>query len=456
MKYVVQTCVLSKRWRYIWTSLPVLRLEMEEHWTTIDDEDRDLAHADEKRFVNFVDKVLRFRDDSDIHAFYLEGLHNEEITINNAYKWIAKVVSQNVQELVIKICIKEDVEFPACLCTCDTLTKLNLELHPYFGRRYKVILPSAMSLPQLRSLTLQSLWVDDEKLANKFLSSFPALESLVMQCCRFYNMNLNLSLPNLRYFELLEVYEDHTSVHLFAPSLTTLDYTGYMSASFTLESLSSLVHANMYLWNRSEDQGEGEIHAQKKKKYSQLVMKFLKGLHNAKVLELDDSSLKALVVGPPDKPDSQLLLFPYIQRLKLAAGLSTVSMRSIFYMLKISPCIEYLQFEVEGNLGAFSDAGFIDYSICSFHLHLKFVMIKSFRGSDIELRFLEILLKHAMVLEKVVLVGCFTVEELQQKEEDMAKILGMLQIYPKASTNVVISYSDSYTTCTPLHIWLDS
>lgn len=83
-------------------------------------------------------------------------------------------------------------------------------------------------------------------------------------------------------------------------------------------------------------------------------------------------------------------------------------------------------------------------------------MIKSFRGSDIELRFLEILLKHAMVLEKVVLVGCFTVEELQQKEEDMAKILGMLQIYPKASTNVVISYSDSYTTCTPLHIWLDS
>lgn len=56
---------------------------------------------------------------------------------------------------------------------------------------------------------------------------------------------------------------------------------------------------------------------------------------------------QALVVGPPDKPDSQLLLFPYIQRLKLAAGLSTVSMRSIFYMLKISPCIEYLQFEVE-------------------------------------------------------------------------------------------------------------
>ncbi|KAI3973155.1 hypothetical protein MKW92_013385 [Papaver armeniacum] len=177
------------------------------------------------RFVNLVNKVLSLHDNSDIHTFYLDAYPNGEITLSDMYRWIATVVSHNVQELSIDKCILKDFEIPACLCTCKSLTKLELRLENGSDLDCKVILPSAVSLPRLKSLRLNlgGFWFDDEKLTNKFFSSLPTLESLVIRHGGLNNMNLNMSFPNLTYFEFYDPvdYRNNVEVKLYAPSLTS-------------------------------------------------------------------------------------------------------------------------------------------------------------------------------------------------------------------------------------------
>ncbi|XP_026408795.1 putative F-box/FBD/LRR-repeat protein At1g78760 [Papaver somniferum] len=467
MKYVVKTCVLSKRWRYIWTSLPKLRFvfyeETDEEEEEQDEEDID-SDLVQMRFVNLVNKVLSLHDNSDIHTFYLDAYRNWEITLSDMYRWIATVVSHNVQELSIDKGIDKDFEIPACLCACKSLTKLELRLENGSDLDHKVILPSAVSLPRLKSLRLNfgGFWFDDEKLTNKFFSSLPTLESLVIRQGGLNNMNLNMSFPNLTYFEFYHPVDqsNNVEVKLYVPSLTSIILKGYMPAIFFLEDLSSSVSADMHIWIKRKNNGKGvflEIHAERKESYTQLVLRFLRGLHNARVLKLNSSFFEALG-GSPDILKSRKLQFRYLKLLKLSVGLSRDSMRTIFYMLKISPNIEslYMRLGPEDSLDISVHPFYDEVKLNSENVgglglpdmayYLKFVEIKYLKGSVNELKLLADLLKHATVLERVVLCSFSTKEELKQKEKEMEKFYELLLTFPKASTNVMISYSVSEVT----------
>ncbi|KAI3830681.1 hypothetical protein MKX03_005427 [Papaver bracteatum] len=161
-----------------------------------------------------------------------------------------------------------------------------------------------------------------------------------------------------------------------------------MPTSFTLENLSSLVRADMRIWIKREDIGDGvfpEIRAGKKEYYTQLTLRFLRGFHNVKVLTLNGSFLK----------------------------LNAEEIRG----LALPCCMIY---------------------------HLKVVKIKYLRGRVNELKLLASLLKHSMVLEKVILFSrCLNKYHLKEKEKEMEKFREMLLTFSRASTNVVISYSVS-------------
>ncbi|KAI3938795.1 hypothetical protein MKW98_011947 [Papaver atlanticum] len=245
---------------------------------------------------------------------------------------------------------------------------------------------------------------------------------------------------------------------LYAPSLASFVLKGYMPTSFTLENLSSLVRADMrILWIKREDIGDGvfpEIRAEKKKEYyTQLTLRFLRGFHNVRVLTLNGSFLKALG-GSPDILDSQPLEFYHLQFLKLSGGSSRESLRTIFYMLKISPNIKALYLRLGPQVSRCVDPVYPFYHelnaedikglalpCCMIH-HLKVVKIKYLRGRVNELNLLATLLKHSMVLEKVILCSrCLNKYHLKEKEEEMEKFREMLLTFPRASANVVISYS---------------
>ncbi|KAI3943287.1 hypothetical protein MKW92_037427 [Papaver armeniacum] len=162
-----------------------------------------------------------------------------------------------------------------------------------------------------------------------------------------------------------------------------------MPAIFSLEDLSSSVSADMHIWIKRKNNGKGvflEIHAERKESYTQLTLRFLRGLHNAHVLKLNSSFFE-------DSLD--ISVHPFCDEVKLNS-------------------------ENIGGLGLPDMA---------YHLNVN------------ELKLLAGLLKHALVLEKVVLCSLSTKEELKQKEKEMEKFYKMLVTFPKASTNVMISYS---------------
>ncbi|XP_026439227.1 uncharacterized protein LOC113337893 isoform X1 [Papaver somniferum] len=246
-----------------------------------------------------------------------------------------------------------------------------------------------------------------------------------------------------------------------------------MPTRFTLENLSSLVRADMHIWIKREDIGDGvfpEIRAEKKEYYTQLTLRFLRGFHNVKVLTLNGSFLKRTIIykmslffaflcakalgGSPDILDSQPLEFCHLQFLKLSGGSSRDSLRTIFYMLKISPNIKGLYLRL-GPQDSFDPVYPFYHELnaeeirglampCCMIYHLKFVKIKYLRGRSNELNLLASLLKHSMVLEKIILCSrCLNKYHLKEKEEEMEKFREMLLTFPRASANVVISYSVS-------------
>ncbi|KAI3873871.1 hypothetical protein MKW98_001520 [Papaver atlanticum] len=120
--------------------------------------------------------------------------------------------------------------------------------------------------------------------------------------------------------------------------------------------------------------------------------------------------------GSPGILDAQPLKCCNLQHLELETYLSRDCLCSIFYVLEISPNIESVSLQISKlnllappvypycdevkfspeNIGDYWDAGL---SLSCMILHLKFVEIKGLRGCVNELKFLEILLKHAMTPE---------------------------------------------------------
>ncbi|KAI3962608.1 hypothetical protein MKW98_008475 [Papaver atlanticum] len=428
-KYAVKTCVLSKRWRYIWNSLSVLNFSEKSHISESNDEDSyNESHSD--IFVEFVDRVLNLRDKSDIQLINLD-CSNLYTTGSIIYGWIDIAVERNVQELYIKTKVEDGFKIPPCLCTCESLTKLELQLTGWVEDDYenRITLPCDMSLPRLKLLHLRlehiSFDDDDENQTNRFFSSFPSLELLIIEigCRGFHNTKLDISLPKLKYFVFdCQNDESNSGVKLHAPSLASFSCVSYLSTNFILEGLSSLVDADIEIKISIEDYmpaSNSVIHEDKKEFYVRRCMRFLRGLHKAKVLTLRNSFIKALG-GAPHILDTQLLEFHNLKCLELWSSLSRDCLHSIFYVLKISPNMESVSLQIsklnygkrpeypycdkvkfnEENIGDYWDTGLsLPCMIC----RLKFIEIQDLHGCVNELKFLEILLKHAPVLEKVLL-----------------------------------------------------
>ncbi|XP_026408576.1 F-box/LRR-repeat protein At4g14103-like isoform X1 [Papaver somniferum] len=461
--------VLSKRWRSIWKSLPVLNFCESCHCSESNDEDS-LDERPSGAFIDFVDRVFRLHDDSDIPVIRFDcfSLHTSVSTI---YKWIEIAVKHKVKELYIKAKVEDGFEIPPCLCTCESLTKMELQLTGWDedNCENRIRLPLDMSFPRLELLHLRLEHISfrgDVNLTNRFFSSLPSLESLIMEMGHhgFHNTKLNISLPKLKYFVFdCQNDESDSGVKLHAPSLASFIFSSYLSTKFSPQCMSSLVTADIEIRVRREDKvvGSYDIRPEKKEAYAQHAMGFLRGIHSVKVLKFNHSFLKALG-GAHYILDAQPLECYNLQHLELQTYLSRDCLHSVLYILKISPNLESLSLKISElnydkppvypfcdevninpeNMGDYLDAGLSLPCIIS---QLKFVEIKGLHGCVNELKFIEFLLKHATVLEKLVL-ACYSTEQdsLSEKrmrkvrEKRMKKFREMLLTFPSASKNIRI------------------
>ncbi|KAI3867069.1 hypothetical protein MKX03_007346, partial [Papaver bracteatum] len=289
MKYSVQTSVLSKRWRYMWT--PLRTLSMNYDYST----HRNL-HGDVDDYMYFVERVLMLRDNAcDIQKFhlichkYLAPFTEINFPLDT---WMLGAVRRNVQDLLLDLPLPEESMLPPCIFTCKSLTKLVLCCDSY--NQAMVTLPKSFDLPNLKSLKLKGLTIYDIDLTNKFLSSCPVLESLAITRSSLDLTDINT--PNLKYLTLKHnEYNTITGkkVRFYAPLLTSFICESDMRNQFdyALENISSLVRCDITMaidcTEKDEEPGEYEnFTAENKVQYAQNMMKLLRAVRSVKDLIL--------------------------------------------------------------------------------------------------------------------------------------------------------------------------
>ncbi|WRX29323.1 F-box domain - like 10 [Theobroma cacao] len=207
MEEAVATSILSKRWRPLWTLVPIIDLP-----------DFDFDSSDiQELFIEFVRNVLRFNK-----AVSLEKLRiqcNPDYA-SCAHTCICTATERDVQELDIYSFETDTFHLPRDFFNrIKTLKVLKL------GDGVLVDVPSGVSFPNLKTLHLSSVkYTDDPSVANLF-SGCVVLEELLIK--RIYSndgihMNISISTLKTLSIEYDSGLRDH-SFEINAPALERLN-----------------------------------------------------------------------------------------------------------------------------------------------------------------------------------------------------------------------------------------
>ncbi|RAL50297.1 hypothetical protein DM860_007971 [Cuscuta australis] len=248
-KDVVKTSALSKRWRYVWTSVPTLEfvsysLSFREHeyvawvyWNLL-------------RYQSTNVETLR------IHFFYRTCFAKDVDT------WIWFATERNVRDLGLRLGSGE-YSLPQSLYSYSSLTNLSLS-------SCQVAPKGGIGWESLRSLSLDGVKLDEDTIAKLFLGC-PQLEFL-----NFRNFNgkfrLDIKSDSLRELVIEEVdLPMSTALEISAPKLQYLHIVGMWLEQVRLTDVPSLLKAKLKLIAE---------------KHGLNCIKLLESMHNVTKLEL--------------------------------------------------------------------------------------------------------------------------------------------------------------------------
>ncbi|XP_030506129.2 putative FBD-associated F-box protein At5g22720 [Cannabis sativa] len=227
---VVRTCILSKRWKFIWYSVPTLSFVFS-----------DFNSGDVDKFYNYLHKYLKNRKrgvyffaDSVMTSFKLDVIdHYQSSKVDLVDKWLGFAVENKVNEIslaVIGMCDDGSYDFycvPKMLDNARYLTVLELN-------GVKLDTSHSYSFPCLKTLTLKDVSYSDNSVKDskdvvvKFLLGCLSIEKLRLIDHRFGFLRVRLESLSLKFMELVyESFEDDlTHIHVDAINLESLVLCG--------------------------------------------------------------------------------------------------------------------------------------------------------------------------------------------------------------------------------------
>ncbi|KAL5736208.1 hypothetical protein ACOSQ2_030996 [Xanthoceras sorbifolium] len=170
--YVVQSNILSKRWKTLWNSLPYLDFDDESVTSAMG-----IEHSEETiriKLTNLLNNFLLHRVSSTIFKFRLSTRCKfDGRQIND---WISAAIRAGVKELDVSIGNLEnhmEYRLPSCLFNCSCLVTLKLSLDEALFR-----FPEFFCFPNLKSMHLNSVIL--AKNFHQQLLNCPNLETLYL------------------------------------------------------------------------------------------------------------------------------------------------------------------------------------------------------------------------------------------------------------------------------------
>ncbi|KAJ4778844.1 F-box/RNI-like superfamily protein [Rhynchospora pubera] len=213
---VAQTCILSKRWRNLWASVPCLHFDLAEFSSLYSCE----SH---RRFIKFVSSfLLSIDENASLDVFHLICVG--DISYYNgisdaASVWIEKAVKCKPKKLQLEFSYYKGLTIPHSVYICDSLEELCIIMCSGVEKiRFE---PDEVHLPKLKRLHLSDFHAFDygmEKLRYgcPILESlslvyflletqnvfFGSLKRLSMTSCIFYYLDFSVSAPDLEYLSI--------------------------------------------------------------------------------------------------------------------------------------------------------------------------------------------------------------------------------------------------------------
>ena len=196
---VTELSFLSRRWRYLWATLPFITL-------------RSGYNVSEK----FGNLLLLLRDGSvPLRTFCLHSCHLNNFEYED--RWLRHALTRGLSVLELNLSCIYCFHLPECVFSCATLEEFNL----LATTAMESIAPRSVCLPCLKKLHLHFVHFDDPSVAEKINSGCPALEDLSLSECSLGSFKISsdtlkiLSITNCNSEEL----------HVSAPNLCSLRLT---------------------------------------------------------------------------------------------------------------------------------------------------------------------------------------------------------------------------------------
>ncbi|KAJ9549860.1 hypothetical protein OSB04_022403, partial [Centaurea solstitialis] len=290
-KFAVQTCLLSSRWKLLWTTMPCLNFASHQFVSL-------------PKFSKFVTNFLSHRN-----------RQTEVTSVKLSFRGAASqffvrkianyVFSHNVQELTVRISPKMHHEFPTCLFSSQSLKHFTLSSRFVFEPCVTPKTP--WDFPSLTSLHINEVTLCDDN-TYKSLDLFSKcvnLKNLTLQCFVVNNVEVfdiitpqlsNLTLikgRNLQVINLVAPQLENLTVidcsiknQIAPPGLSTLSYKGYPPPQFSKEGFHSLKKATISLYYSSKEDK------------ARTTINLLQEVHSARFLSLNVDIVKCLSFYP--------------------------------------------------------------------------------------------------------------------------------------------------------------
>lgn len=398
-KKAVSTSVLSRRWKNLWKSVPILDLDMLD-MLDFDEEELKIKEACAD-FGTFVDGVLSSRDNSlDIQSFRL-GFYLSNDNRDQIDGWIQTAIRHNAVKLDLYVENEDSnlFQLPKCVFTSKTLEHLKLKSLDYIIYRP----PTSGCFPSLKFLHIEAS-PNQESMENLF-SQCPVLEDLTLDLDETRLKNLNICAPKLKRLRvdmITNIFVNY-SCNLFvnAPELENLHLHIDDLLNCPLENAKSIVEADIAVLFCEEKEGPALFNPV-----------------NALLTQI--SRVKYLSLSAPCFEACDLPAFDSLNKLKLA--LHCYNWEFLGVILKISPNLEDLVLDYETlsfkecREHQWNPPEFVPICLSS---HLKTISIKAFKGGRVEMEVAEYLLKNGRSLNKMTILtgGVLYTEEKELYKE---------------------------------------
>ncbi|XP_038890213.1 uncharacterized protein LOC120079853 [Benincasa hispida] len=280
-KFVVQTCVLSKRWKNLWTHIPTLNFHYNIYSSLLSSKNED-EESKQRYFKYFIIRVLSKHCATNIQKLTYTSSGDEDELVLVEFL-ICYAGSHNVQQLCINATYigVDDHVWNYCFSTCSSLIRLKMICGFVDNWAF-------LALPSLKFLEIQWDWLHwDEKANYNGTTMFPGcpnLESLVFVDYLFESATI--SAPKLENLELCSFSDfglTFPEVELFTPILKSVNFINVLPILKSDSEFLCIHKVNIQL---EDSVFEREYSGPNKQKFNSNFGELLRVFHNARSFTL--------------------------------------------------------------------------------------------------------------------------------------------------------------------------